>query len=36
MEGEAAEAAFGERITRLAMNFDFAGLSELADSLTVR
>jgi CheY-like chemotaxis protein len=34
MEGDAAEAAFGERITRLATNFDFAGLSELADSLT--
>jgi PAS domain S-box-containing protein len=34
MQGEAAEAAFGERITRLATNFDFAGLSELADSLT--
>ena len=36
MEGEAAEAAFGERISRLATNFDFAGLSDLADSLTVR
>jgi CheY-like chemotaxis protein len=34
MQGEAAEAACGERITRLATNFDFAGLSELADSLT--
>ena len=27
------EAAIGERINRLAMNFDFDGLSELADSL---
>jgi PAS domain S-box-containing protein len=36
MQGEAAEAAFGERITRLATDFDFAGLSELADTLAVR
>ncbi|HVH29684.1 MAG TPA: PAS domain S-box protein [Vicinamibacterales bacterium] len=33
MQGDAAEAALGERITRLAINFDFAGLGELADSL---
>ena len=33
MAGDAAEAAVGERINRLAMNFDFDGLSELADSL---
>jgi PAS domain S-box-containing protein len=36
MQGEPAEAAFGERITRLAMNFDFDGLGELADSLMAR
>jgi len=33
MAGDTAEAAFGERISRLAMNFDFGGLNELADSL---
>ena len=33
MTGAPAEAAMGERINRLAMNFDFEGLSELADSL---
>jgi PAS domain S-box-containing protein len=33
MKGTAAEAAVGERINRLAMNFDFEALSELADSL---
>ena len=33
MRGDTAEAAVGERINRLAMNFDFAGLSQLADSL---
>jgi PAS domain S-box-containing protein len=33
MHGDTAEAAVGERINRLAMNFDFGGLSELADSL---
>jgi CheY-like chemotaxis protein len=33
MAGDTAEAAFGERINRLAMNFDFGGLNELADSL---
>ena len=32
--GKPAEAAMGERINRLTMSFDFAGLSELADSLT--
>ena len=36
MEGDAAEAAVGERISRLAMNFDFDGLGELADSLAWR
>jgi hypothetical protein len=33
MTGDIAEAAVGERINRLAINFDFDGLSELADSL---
>ena len=33
MEGDGAEVAVGERINRLAMNFDFDGLGELADSL---
>jgi hypothetical protein len=33
MNGDVAEVAIGERINRLAMNFDFDGLSELADSL---
>ena len=33
MTGTAAEAAVGERIHRLAMNFDFEALSSLADSL---
>jgi DNA-binding response OmpR family regulator len=33
MKGDIAEAAVGERINRLAINFDFDGLSELADSL---
>jgi PAS domain S-box-containing protein len=33
LAGGTAEAAVGERISRLAMNFDFEGLSELADSL---
>jgi PAS domain S-box-containing protein len=33
MRGSPAEAAMGERIGRLAMNFDFEGLNELADSL---
>ena len=33
MEGDLAEAAVGERIKRLAMNFDFEALGELADSL---
>jgi PAS domain S-box-containing protein len=33
MKGSPAEAAVGERINRLAMDFDFEGLGELADSL---
>jgi PAS domain S-box-containing protein len=33
MQGDIAEVAVGERINRLAMNFDFDGLSELANSL---
>jgi PAS domain S-box-containing protein len=33
LAGGPGEAAIGERINRLAMNFDFEGLSELADSL---
>jgi hypothetical protein len=33
MAGSMAEAVVGERINRLAMNFDFDGLGELADSL---
>ena len=33
MKGGGAEIAMAERISRLAMNFDFEGLSELADSL---
>ena len=32
--GSPDEAAIGERINRLVMEFDFAGLTELADSLT--
>jgi PAS domain S-box-containing protein len=31
--GDMAEAAIGERITRMAMNFDFDGLSDLAETL---
>ena len=31
--GGGAEVSIGERINRLAMNFDFGGLSQLADSL---
>jgi hypothetical protein len=34
LQGSPAEVAFGERINRLAMSFDFGALSELADSLT--
>jgi hypothetical protein len=34
MKGDPSEAAVGERISRLAANFDFSGLGELADSLT--
>jgi PAS domain S-box-containing protein len=34
MAGDPAEIALGERITRLAVNFDFDGLGELSDSLT--
>jgi two-component system, sensor histidine kinase and response regulator len=33
MAGDSREAAVGERISRLAMNFDFEGLGQLADSL---
>jgi CheY-like chemotaxis protein len=33
LTGDAAEAAVGERISRLAMSFDFDALGELADSL---
>ena len=33
MKGDTAETAVGERISRLAIEFDFDGLSELADSL---
>jgi PAS domain S-box-containing protein len=33
MKGSGAEIAMAERISRLAMNFDFEGLSDLADSL---
>ena len=33
MEGDVAEATVGERIHRLATNFDFDALSEMADSL---
>jgi CheY-like chemotaxis protein len=33
MAGDPAEVVLGERITRLAMNFDFDGLGELSDSL---
>ena len=31
--GDVASAAVGERISRLAMKFDFDGLGKLADSL---
>jgi hypothetical protein len=34
MDGDTAERALGERISRLAAGFDFGGLRELADSLT--
>jgi len=33
MKGSPAEAAVGDRINRLAMDFDFEGLGELAESL---
>jgi CheY-like chemotaxis protein len=33
MAGDTGEAAVGERINRLAMNFDFEGLGQLADTL---
>ena len=33
LAGDTGEAAVGERINRLAMNFDFEGLGKLADSL---
>jgi hypothetical protein len=35
MGGGVTEVAVAERITRLAMNFDFDGLGELADSLAM-
>jgi PAS domain S-box-containing protein len=35
MNGDSAEVAVGERINRLAMNFDFGALGELADSLAM-
>ena len=34
LRGSPDEAAVGERINRLVMEFDFAGLTDLADSLT--
>ena len=34
MDGDTAERALGERISRLAASFDFGGLRELADSLS--
>jgi hypothetical protein len=33
LQGDPAEIAVGERINRLAMNFDFEGLGELAELL---
>jgi hypothetical protein len=33
LRGSPDEAAVGERINRLVLEFDFAGLTELADSL---
>ena len=33
MTGDTSEAAVGERIGRLALNFDFAGLGDLAGEL---
>jgi hypothetical protein len=33
MKGDTAEIAVGERISRLAIEFDFDGLNALADSL---
>jgi DNA-binding response OmpR family regulator len=35
LAGDPVEAAIGERINRLATNFDFIGLSDLADSLVM-
>ncbi len=35
MRGSQAEAALGERINRLVVEFDFSGLAELVDSLAV-
>ena len=35
MRGTTGEAAVGERINRLVTEFDFSGLSGLADSLTL-
>jgi hypothetical protein len=36
MSGEGGEPAVGERISRLATNFDFEALGRLADSLGAR
>lgn len=33
MRGTPAEAALGERINRLVVEFDFTGLAELGDTL---
>jgi hypothetical protein len=35
MNGDSAEVAIGERISRLAMNFDFGALGEFADTLAM-
>jgi PAS domain S-box-containing protein len=35
MNGDGAEVAIGERISRLAMNFDFGALGEFADTLAM-
>ena len=35
MKGDLAEAAIGQRINRLVMDFDFDGLNELADTLVM-
>ena len=36
LAGDLAEVAVGEQMNRLATNFDFGGLHELADSLSSR